>query len=64
MQITNFYVRAKHIDFIPVQLELSTFKKDEAAQTPTPPEYLAFLGSPLTSQKLSNAKEHVPYPWI
>lgn len=34
---------AIHIHFIPVQLEPSTFKKEEAAQPPTPPECLAFL---------------------
>lgn len=34
---------AVHIHFIPGQLEPSTFKKEEAAQPPTPPECLAFL---------------------
>lgn len=34
---------AVHIHFIPVHLEPSTFKKEEAAQPPTPPECLAFL---------------------
>lgn len=32
-----------HIHFIPVQLEPSTFEKEEAAQPPPPPECLAFL---------------------
>lgn len=47
-----------------MQLELSTFKKDEAAQPPTPPECLAFLaGRALPYQpKLPNAKKHVPHP--
>lgn len=57
-----------HIHFIPVQLEPSTFKKEEAAQPPTPPECLAFLagmdGSLLTSQNYSMPKARSPSPYL
>lgn len=42
MQIISKGGHAILIHFIPVQSELSTFKEDEAAQPPTPPECLAF----------------------
>lgn len=58
--------RATHTHFIPVQSEPSTFKKEEAAQPPTPPKCLAFLaGRALPDQlKPPNVKQHVPHPRI
>lgn len=54
---------AMHIHFIPVHLEPSAFKKEEAAQPPTPPKCLAFLAGsalPWPAQTIQSPRPRSP----